>query len=1185
MKGKLLVNVPPLPSTPVGSLGPPPPKPEPKRFGVDVHPDDTFQDVWPRIDANFRRLYPHEYPYFSIKKLQAFGCDVAYDEKVGDWFDEETDRSKKVVEVVRAPVDRNISVAPTSFLRPPNLLKRSHLAAIDENAKRRRIDEEQYGVALEDMLPDRPIRSREQDTEALQPGNRPRSIADSDVVVVADSQREAVPLGAPRDAASTKTESPDRTSLMDVPEAVPSSVTAEANGLHSNQDTGVFRKPGLPASASKDAAATQPVRRSATPKRRKKSVATPAFPPRPPWNPSPSPSSRSRRESPSEPALFPLPTSQQLEHCSEQAVNGRSLDTGQENDDGPDFVHDAHTPTPTQSDSLPQASASIPSGNEAQNSWEPSPIFGTPPSAQRPPRSPDGPQAQASATIPIPEDQAVKSLEKRRHRRTEPSSQAALSSPAKRSADKKAGAQIAKANVSRPSRSSKSLLALEGESFIETGSAIPKNEASQRTSIHGRTSTGGDASTDTLQTESNANALRDLKKLNGGKKIYGEGRLSKFSRLEDEALLLGRRAGLTYQEIVEKHLPNRSYRSLTGRYKRLIQERHESASQTSGASINRTSRTHSDQPESSQKDPTQRKDSHSSQRKRSSPPRPTYRKNSQTSQQPSQGKRLSPEVRIPPPSSQLARRAENLAVQPSSEPRSCREEETLSPAHSSQKPHSRKSQSAQDAKGQIEKLKQKYVDKQAEKAQAERRKEACLQRQIKAKKFRDFVEAGRKTERRRTEREAREKKEVARLRQREQEELREFRANLYACEQAGMSWEQSKQLLRPDQSVTTPIATGSDVRGKPKTYGSSKSPIHNHAPDSTREAPLSRLRPRRTSRSAPSVADGANERRQAADHSMQRDSLPSDTCDIRATMSSQVKDSSVHDREAAKPEATQITEPMELDVVSTTSRGVLNGGANHGQAFPADDSDSTSDNESITSPEPDAEPARVEASSTLRKRPAVRPLEFQSEELGHNPNPASYVPSSPSEASDTGDAPPSSPPVAHSPPDQDGLPSSEESSSSDSEGSSASDSEASSEVEEEHAHEADASKTYDDKTNGVESQPSTGRPREPGKIPRPPTQRPAEPVPRNRDPRYKNLSEIKAALAKEPKPAIAKPVVEAPPKKPELEVESSSDDDSSSSDSSTASDSSVERLKKAKRAERAKKHRNGFMKFINSLAS
>ncbi|KAK8165708.1 hypothetical protein BC567DRAFT_251021 [Phyllosticta citribraziliensis] len=1140
---KLLVNIPPLPPAIVGTLGPPPPKPEPKRFGVNVLPNETFGDIWPRIDDSFKRLYPNEY----LCDLQVLGCDVAYDEKVWDWFEGETDRSKQVVEVIRQPIDRNISVAPTSFLRPPNLLKRTHLAAIDENAKRRRIDEEQYGVAIEDMLPDRPIRSREHDTEGLRPGSRATSGANSDVVVVADSQH--------------------RTSLMDVPEAVPGAVAAEANGLHPNPGAGVFRKPGLPASASKDTAGAPSVRRSATPRRRKKSVPITGFPPRPPWNPSPSPSTRSRRESPNEPAPDSLPVSQRPEHRSEHAGGEPSFDVGRENNNERVAVRVSQTPTPTQPDSLAQALSFIPPGGEAPTSSlvrEPSAILGTPPSAQRPPRSPDGSRSQASSSKPVSDDhQAAKSLERRRHQNAEPSaadpssqqsSQPALSSPAKRSADKRGGAETPKKNGSSISRSRKSTGAIQGESVIDRGAAargadksrsrkstgaiqsesVIDNEPadkSRRSSNQRRKSSAGDSNASLLRTEVEEEPLRKLKRLNDGRKIY-EDRKSKFTPLEDEALILGRQAGLEYAEISKDYLPNRSYKSLRNRYFRL-QDGGDNVSQISEPSVETTPRTQSNPAGSSPHVPTSRKDSQASQGRQSSSQAAASRKDSQASQgkQPSsqapvsrkdshssRRKHSSPEVRIPAPS-QPARKADALPFQTSSEPRSSRQGGS-SLAKSTRKPDSGNSKSSQDVSDEMEKL--------AQKDRTDERKEG---------------------DKRRRKREASEKKE------------------------AGLVWAQSEKLLESDPNMTP-----DEVRGKLKTYGSSKPPIHNHVPDSEHDGSLSRLRPRRTTRSVPSVADGAGDRRQSAEHVKQRQSLPNDDRSLGAT-TSRVKDSSIRGKEAAKAGAGQITEPVEIDVVSSTSGGPAHGQAIHGQAIVADDSDSPSDDQSITSPEP--EQPTMAAASTQRKKPTVKPLEFQSEELGHDLNPASFVPSSPSDASDIEDAPPSSPPVLRSPLDEDRLARSPESSSSESEESSYSDSEASSE-EEEPKQGAVIPKTNGVKSNGINPQSSaTELQRDPRvRPPAEPRPAPKSPGARFRDPRIKNLSELKAEIEKERAP-IPKPVVVAPPKNPQPVEESSSDDDYSSSDGSTDTDSSVERRKKERRAKSNRKAAQRLQRMAN----
>ncbi|KAK8224958.1 hypothetical protein HDK90DRAFT_96485 [Phyllosticta capitalensis] len=505
MKGKLFVVIPPLPSAASGSLGPPPPQPEPKRFGVDVSPGDTFGDIWPRIEDKFSKFYPQEFSFFKIKKLQAYGCDLGVDELVDDWFEEESDRSKKILHVVRAPIDRNTSVAPNSALQPSNLRKRTLLPAIEESIKRRRVEEEQYGVSIEDMQPDRPIRSREHDTEGLPPGRRATSLGDSDVVF-AGSQHP--------------------TPLMDVPEAPSGRIIGTENGFHAQSaNEGAFKLPGLPASAAKDTPARGvSTRRSATPRRRKNSVQIHAFPPRPPWHRSPSPSGQLQDHGPSQsvpdsPLTYPI--------NSQLSVS--------EIDSQPPSTYVARTPTPTQPDDNVRKPPSIPPAGPTSSLREPSPILGTPPSAQRPPQSPLG--AQSTPIETNPDGQASQSLQHRRKHNDE-------------------------ASDDHEEQSSPRTLVTSSANGIKSGKAGKSDTSRQR-----RSSTA-----DTAKADSERRARDRLQELTGGQKFYGQGRGSSWSAKEDEILVVAKEAGIIFPDICKFYLPNRTYRGVSHRYIRLMEE-------------------------------------------------------------------------------------------------------------------------------------------------------------------------------------------------------------------------------------------------------------------------------------------------------------------------------------------------------------------------------------------------------------------------------------------------------------------------------------------------------------------------------------------------------------------------------------------------------------------------------------
>ncbi|KAK8237570.1 hypothetical protein IWZ00DRAFT_102968 [Phyllosticta capitalensis] len=1305
MKGKLFVVIPPLPSAASGSLGPPPPQPEPKRFGVDVSPGDTFGDIWPRIEDKFSKFYPQEFSFFKIKKLQAYGCDLGVDELVDDWFEEESDRSKKILHVVRAPIDRNTSVAPNSALQPSNLRKRTLLPAIEESIKRRRVEEEQYGVSIEDMQPDRPIRSREHDTEGLPPGRRATSLGDSDVVV-AGSQREAVPYGTYRDILYTKIESPDPTPLMDVPEAPSGRIIGTENGFHAQSaNEGAFKLPGLPASAAKDTPARGvSTRRSATPRRRKNSVQIHAFPPRPPWHRSPSPSGQLQDHGPSQsvpdsPLTYPI--------NSQLSVS--------EIDSQPPSTYVARTPTPTQPDDNVRKPPSIPPAGPTSSLREPSPILGTPTSAQRPPQSPLG--AQSTPIETNPDGQASQSLQHRRKHNDE-------------------------ASDDHEEQSSPRTLVTSSANGIKSGKAGKSDTSRQR-----RSSTA-----DTAKADSERRARDRLQELTGGQKFYGQGRGSSWSAKEDEILVVAKEAGIIFPDICKFYLPNRTYRGVSHRYIRLMEEAGK-ISRTSEPSQSSSKLASSPQvPESAGKDlqsshrrasspevripyknmryvgkesssvhaatpsklPTSShsapeepsssravtssklpKSSHSAPKESSSSQASTSRKKAKPSQSApeesssthaatsnKQSKSTRPAAQEPP-SSQVT-----TSGKQSKSSRSAPKEQSSSQARPSRKKASPEASSSQKVNEELEALNEKYVKKQAEKAAAEKKKEACLNRQIKAKKFRELAADGRARDQRRAEREKQKEKEVARLRHREQEQLREFRANLYACEQNGLTWSQSSVLLKSDQPSSQPDAGKStEVRGKQKKIGSQRQ-IYNIPPDSAPRPSQNKLKSRRRTDSAPGSMDGVDEQQEAAEYARQRESAKREKRHRGTAPSSQLQDAGKHGEEAVAPPAEQDAgEPMDLDKVSSVHNGlsaqeateameldkvssVRNGPSaqeaaeamdveeasqmesgvpqqtidapvelakppsteqkvfHHETSKPAkqsskrqkmkhhsaslttynpkDNSDSFSDSDSITSPEPEPKShSRVFGTSSARQKtpsatnppatnppatnppatippatipPATIPPTTNSptsepEEPVEELHPANYVPSSPSDVAsspsqEAEERPASSPPAAQNGVHEIRPLSHASSSSSGSEDSSDS--------------EASNSEASDDEASDDEASPAPTRTQA---LPQPAASAPEEQkLDPNRyilgDPRLMTMTELKRTMKDVPVP---KPVVEAPPKQPEPESDSSSDESSSSSSSSSDGGDPNDPEKIERRERRKEKNRRKTQKGIRSL--
>lgn len=171
-----------------------------------------------------------------------------------------------MVQVIQGSIDREMSVLATSNLRPVTAQKRLLDAHQNEGYKRRRIHEDALGYVVEDLHPDRPLRSRERDDEPEYLGEnvysqlrrsageerRQSRGADPQVVIVKDSQRDTIPSSAPY-VDEPKSESPEDglPMLQDIPPAAVQSHLSPVLGDFNTTPKDTFIKPSFPASKAR----------------------------------------------------------------------------------------------------------------------------------------------------------------------------------------------------------------------------------------------------------------------------------------------------------------------------------------------------------------------------------------------------------------------------------------------------------------------------------------------------------------------------------------------------------------------------------------------------------------------------------------------------------------------------------------------------------------------------------------------------------------------------------------------------------------------------------------------------------------------------------------------------------------------------------------------------------------------
>jgi hypothetical protein len=143
-----------------------PPKPEEPlhTIAVPARASETFADVWKNIKYRHQRNYgAEEVAKGWFHKLQdRYGADIDSHDGVGELgYTINSPREDLVLIMLQNDIDRDGSVPETSGLRPPGFTRPELTAEQEEQAKRRKIEEERYGGALEDIDENTPIESRE----------------------------------------------------------------------------------------------------------------------------------------------------------------------------------------------------------------------------------------------------------------------------------------------------------------------------------------------------------------------------------------------------------------------------------------------------------------------------------------------------------------------------------------------------------------------------------------------------------------------------------------------------------------------------------------------------------------------------------------------------------------------------------------------------------------------------------------------------------------------------------------------------------------------------------------------------------------------------------------------------------------------------------------------------------------
>lgn len=166
-------------------------------IAVPARASETFADVWKHIKERYERNYTaEEVAQGWFHKLQdRHGADIDSHDGVGELgYTINTPSEDLVLIMLQNGIDRDGSVPETSGLRPPGFTRPELTSEQQQEAKRRKIQEERYGVALEDADEDTPIQSRERSLAPGSPGLGAQVDGDHDDHPKTDADGFAVPM-------------------------------------------------------------------------------------------------------------------------------------------------------------------------------------------------------------------------------------------------------------------------------------------------------------------------------------------------------------------------------------------------------------------------------------------------------------------------------------------------------------------------------------------------------------------------------------------------------------------------------------------------------------------------------------------------------------------------------------------------------------------------------------------------------------------------------------------------------------------------------------------------------------------------------------------------------------------------------------------------------------------------------
>ncbi|KAM0701084.1 hypothetical protein Q7P35_011445 [Cladosporium inversicolor] len=166
-------------------------------IAVPARASETFADVWKHIKERYERNYTaEEVAQGWFHKLQdRHGADIDSHDGVGELgYTINTPSEDLVLIMLQNGIDRDGSVPDTSGLRPPGFARPELTAEQQQEAKRRKIQEERYGVALEETDEDTPIQSRERSIGPGSPKLGAQDDDDDDDTHKIDADGFAVPM-------------------------------------------------------------------------------------------------------------------------------------------------------------------------------------------------------------------------------------------------------------------------------------------------------------------------------------------------------------------------------------------------------------------------------------------------------------------------------------------------------------------------------------------------------------------------------------------------------------------------------------------------------------------------------------------------------------------------------------------------------------------------------------------------------------------------------------------------------------------------------------------------------------------------------------------------------------------------------------------------------------------------------